>query len=125
MLTDSKAFSSFAVNNIQQAKTFYQDTLGLNVKDNPMGLIELHLKGGTTVLIYPKKDHVAATFTVLNFPVANLEETVDKLAEKGIVFEQYANLKTDKKGISRSEEGPTVAWFKDPSGNILAVMEEE
>jgi len=125
MLTNSKAFSSFAVKDIQQSKTFYEDTLGLKVKDNPMGLIELHIKGGTSVLVYPKPDHVPATFTVLNFPVEDVEKTVDELAKKGITFEQYPDLKTDKKGISRSAEGPTVAWFKDPSGNILAIMENE
>ena len=123
MLQSSKAFSSFAVNDIKQAKKFYQNLLGLTVKDNPMGLIELHIKGGNAVLLYPKADHVPATFTVLNFPVSDIEKTVDSLMVKGIVFEQYEQLKTDHKGISRNEHAPTIAWFKDPAGNILAVIE--
>lgn len=123
MLKNSKPFSSFSVDDITKAKTFYQKTLGLSVKDNPMGLIELHIEGGQPTIIYPKSNHVPATFTVLNFPVTEIEATVDGLIKKGVVFEQYEALQTDAKGISRSPHGPTHAWFKDPAGNILSVME--
>ena len=124
MLKQSKAFSSFSVNDIAKAKKFYHDILGLNVVDNPMGIIELHLENGNKIILYPKADHLPATFTVLNFPVNDLEATVDALIEKGISFEQYeGEIKTDKKGIFKSEgNGPNIAWFKDPSGNILSVM---
>lgn len=126
MLKQSKAFSSFSVNDIAKAKNFYHDLLGLDVVDNPMGIIELHLENGYKIILYPKPDHIPATFTVLNFPVKDLEATVDELTEKGISFEQYeGQIKTDKKGIFKSEgNGPNIAWFKDPSGNILSVMEE-
>lgn len=124
MLKQSKAFSSFSVNDIEKAKKFYHDILGLNVADNSMGIIELHLENGNKIILYPKPNHLPATFTVLNFPVNDLEATVDALIEKGISFEQYeGEIKTDKKGIFKSEgNGPDIAWFKDPSGNILSVM---
>ena len=122
----SKAFSGFSVNDLQKAKQFYQDILGLEVFDNPMGLIGLNLEGGHPVMIYPKPDHVPATFTVLNFPVKDIEEAVDELIKKGIVFEQYeGEIKTDEKGICRGDgRGPDIAWFKDPAGNILSIIEE-
>ncbi|RNL53211.1 VOC family protein [Pedobacter jejuensis] len=125
MLKNSKAFSSFAVNDIQKAKEFYQDTLGLKVVDNPMGLIELKVLDSSNILIYPKPNHEPATFTVLNFPVENINDVVDKLIEKGISFEQYDEeyLKTNEKGISSGTGGPSIAWFKDPSGNILSILE--
>ena len=88
MLTKSKAFSSFSVNNLQKAKAFYQEVLGLNVADNPMGVIELLIEGGNKILVYPKSHHMPATFTVLNFPVTNIEETVEELNKKGVMFEQ-------------------------------------
>lgn len=127
MLKQSKAFSGFSVNDIQKAKQFYSEILDLDVKDNPMGLIELNIKGGNRIIIYPKPNHVPATFTVLNFPVKNIEESVDELIKKGIKFEQYEEpIKTDKKGICRSGgKGPNIAWFKDPAGNILSVIEEK
>ncbi len=124
MLQKSKAFSGFSVDNIQKAKTFYRDTLGLTVKDNPMGLIELHIEGGNPIIVYRKSDHKPATFTVLNFPVEDIEVAVDALSIRGIVFEQYKELNTDEKGISHNE-GPLIAWFKDPAGNILSVLEIE
>ena len=125
MLRDSKAFSGFSVNDLQQAKKFYSEVLGLEVKDNPMGLIELHLEGGNRIIIYPKPNHEAATFTILNFPVDNIEKAVDELISKGIKFEQYeGEIKTDGKGICRNPQGPAIAWFKDPAGNILSVIEE-
>lgn len=127
MLKNSKAFSGFSVNDIPKAKKFYSEILGLEVKDNPMGLIELHIDGGNPIIIYPKPNHVAATFTILNFPVKNIDEAVDELINKGITFEQYEEpIKTDEKGICRSGgKGPNIAWFKDPAGNILSVIEEK
>ena len=122
MLQKSKAFSGFSVDDIEKAKTFYRDALGLNVKDNPMGLLELPIEGGNAISVYPKSDHVPATFTILNFPVEDIEQTVGALSEKGITFEQYKELNTDATGIARNE-GPLIAWFKDPAGNILSVIE--
>lgn len=122
MLQKSKAFGGFSVDDIDRARIFYQDILGLRVSLNPMGILELQIEGGHVVIIYPKPNHTPATFTVLNFPVENVEQTVDELIDKGIVFEQYKELQTDEKGVSRTQ-GPLVAWFKDPSGNILSVLE--
>ncbi len=123
MLKESKAFGSFSVDDLQKAKKFYGDVLQLHVADNPMGLIELHFGEDHKTLIYPKPGHQPATFTVLNFPVENIEKAVDELTGKGVVFEQYEYLHTDAKGISRNPDGPKVAWFKDPAGNILAVIQ--
>lgn len=123
MLDSSKAFSSFAVNNLQKAKQFYAETLGIKVKESKEGL-ELH-PGSTDVFIYPKADHTPATFTVLNFLVDDIEAAVDELKQKGVRFEHYeGEIKTDEKGIHRNG-GPTIAWFKDPAGNILSVIEKE
>jgi predicted enzyme related to lactoylglutathione lyase len=123
MFKDIKAFSGFSVNDTHKAKEFYGETLGLEVSETH-GLLKLHLAGGTKVLIYPKPNHTPATFTILNFPVANIEETVDQLTKRGVRFERYeGNLKTDNKGIFRGG-GPLIAWFKDPAGNILSVLEE-
>lgn len=124
MFGQTKAFSGFSVNDIKKAKAFYQNTLGLTVKDGPMGVLELHIEGNNPIIIYPKPDHVPATFTILNFPVPDIENAVDALIVKGVVFEQYeGNIKTDAKGISRGNGGPNIAWFKDPAGNILSVIE--
>ena len=123
MLTNSKAFSGFSVDDLQKAKKFYGDVLGLKVTDNPMGLLDLYTEGNNKILIYPKPNHEPATFTILNFPVDNIDKAVDELTAKGIVFEQYKELGTDAKGISRNPQGPMVAWFKDPAGNILSVLE--
>ncbi len=126
MFKNSKAFSGFSVNDLQKAKQFYSEVLGLEVTDNPMGLIELHIEGGNNIIIYPKPDHTPATFTILNFPVNNIDKTVDELIQKGVSFEKYeGQIKTDEKGICRSPEGPNVAWFKDPAGNILSVLESK
>ena len=123
MFKDTKAFSGFSVNDIPKAKKFYGQVLGLEVSE-AHGLLNLHLAGGTKVLVYPKPDHTPATFTILNFPVANIEEAVDKLTKSGVRFERYeGNLKTDEKGIFRGG-GPLIAWFKDPAGNTLSVLEE-
>jgi len=125
MFTHSKAFSSFSTDNIQKAKSFYADTLGLVVKDTSMGVLELHTDGNNPIILYPKPNHVPATFTVLNFPVANIDTAVDALIKKGITFEQYGGeIQTDAKGISRDNGGPAIAWFKDPAGNILSVMQQ-
>lgn len=125
MLENSKAFSGFAAADISKAKEFYGKTLGLKVTDDH-GLLTLHLAGGNNVLIYPKPDHVPATFTILNFPVKNVGAAVDELSGRGVVFEKYdgPEIKTDSKGIMRGN-GPTIAWFKDPAGNILSVLETE
>jgi len=124
MLKESKAFSGFSVNDIQKAKDFYGRTLGLQVSESH-GLLTLQLTGGNKVLIYPKVNHAPATFTVLNFPVENVDESVDELAKRGVRFEIYdeSDIKTDEKRIMRGN-GPTIAWFKDPAGNVLSVIEE-
>jgi catechol 2,3-dioxygenase-like lactoylglutathione lyase family enzyme len=123
MLKDTKAFSGFSVNDVQKAKEFYGQTLGLDVSESH-GLLELHIAGGTNILMYPKENHTPATFTILNFPVDNIEQTVDDLARRGVHFESYneGDLVTDEKGIFRGG-GPKIAWFKDPAGNILSVLE--
>ena len=125
MLKDSKAFSGFSVDNIDQARAFYGGTLGLEVVAGEMGTLELHLAGGTVVLIYPKPNHVPATFTILNFPVDDIEQAVDRLTRAGIRFEHYeeGGINTDEKGIFRGG-GPLIAWFKDPAGNVLSVLQE-
>ncbi len=125
MLQNSKAFSSFSVDDVKKAKEFYQEVLGLEVKDSPMGVIELVVSGSSNIVLYPKPNHVPATFTVLNFPVENIEQAVDDLKAKGVKFEIYnhESIKTDQKGISRGNGGPNIAWFRDPSGNILSVLE--
>jgi len=125
MFKDAKAFSTFSVNDLRKAKDFYGRVLGLEVSDMPEGLA-LRIAGGATIFIYPKPNHTPATFTILNFPVDDIKKAVDELTELGVVFEQYEEpIKTDEKGIHRGEEGPTIAWFKDPAGNILSVLEEK
>ncbi len=125
MLAESKAFSGFSVEDIRKAKEFYSRTLGLEVSESH-GLLKLHLAGGTTVLIYPKPNHAPATFTILNFPVDNVDKAVYELTKRGVRFEIYdePNLKTDERGVFRGG-GPIIAWFKDPAGNILSVLEEK
>jgi len=124
MLNPNKAFSSFSVNDIQKAKEFYGKKLGIEVSGGPEGTLVLNLASGTKALMYPKPNHQPATFTILNFPVDSVEKTVDELNQRGVQFEIYnePNLKTDARGISRGN-GPTIAWFKDPAGNILSVLE--
>lgn len=129
MFKDTRAFSSFSANDIEKAKKFYGETLGLQLNDEAMGGLELKISGGGSVFIYPKPDHEPATFTVLNFSVANIDTAVDQLKGLGVKFESYGGeIKTDDKGIFRGGEsgkGPNIAWFKDPAGNILAVVEEK
>lgn len=126
MLTYSNTFSSFSTDSLKEAKTFYSDILGLNVTEDEMGILSLELKDGSRTIIYPKGDqHQPATFTVLNFEVDNIDETVDQLTNSGVQFEQYSGqIETDEKGIVRGE-GPQIAWFKDPAGNILSIIESE
>jgi catechol 2,3-dioxygenase-like lactoylglutathione lyase family enzyme len=124
MLASSKAFSGFAVDDLPKARKFYEDTLGLKVSEE-MGLLVLHLAGDRNTIIYPKPDFTPATYTILNFPVANVEETVDELTSRGVRFEHYDGFEQDEKGIARGQDGPTIAWFTDPAGNILAVLEAE
>jgi predicted enzyme related to lactoylglutathione lyase len=122
-LGESKAFSGFAAPDTGKLKEFYGPILGLKVSEDH-GLLTLHLAGGNNVLIYPKADHVPATFTILNFPVGDVDRAVDELSKRGVRFEKYdgPEIKTDEKGIMRGN-GPTIAWFKDPAGNILSVLE--
>jgi catechol 2,3-dioxygenase-like lactoylglutathione lyase family enzyme len=122
-LKDSKAFSGFSVDDVAKAKAFYEGTLGLTVTEQN-GMLDLSLGGGAHVLAYPKgDDHVPATFTILNFPVADVAATVDELTAAGITFERYEGHGQDERGIAHNE-GPLIAWFKDPAGNILSVIAE-
>jgi catechol 2,3-dioxygenase-like lactoylglutathione lyase family enzyme len=124
MLNPKNAFTSFSVNDIQKAKEFYGKTLGFELSDGPEGTLVLPLAGGNKALMYPKPNHQPATFTVLNFPVPSVDKAVEELNGRGVRFEIYnePNLKTDERGIMRGN-GPTIAWFKDPAGNILSVLE--
>ena len=125
MFKDTKAFSSFSVDDIHKAEEFYGKKLGLKVTEyKNMGIINLHLAGGGQVMIYPKDNHKPATFTVLNFSVENVDKAVDELTKKGIKFEFYEGFDQDEKGIARNM-GPTIAWFCDPAGNILSVIDEK
>jgi catechol 2,3-dioxygenase-like lactoylglutathione lyase family enzyme len=121
MLGQSHAFSGFSSDDIARAKEFYGQTLGLEVTEEN-GMLTLHLAGGGNVLIYPKPNHEPASFTVLNFPVEDIGQVVDELTRAGIQFERYEGTNQDEKGIQRDEYGPAIAWFKDPAGNILAVL---
>ncbi|MFD0259841.1 VOC family protein [Kitasatospora indigofera] len=122
MFGRSKAFSGFAVDDIDKARSFYGETLGVDVTEAD-GLLRLHLGSGTDVLVYPKPEHTPATFTVLNFPVDDIEAAVDELGRRGVRFERYPGLEADERGTYR-EAGPDIAWFTDPAGNILSVIKE-
>jgi catechol 2,3-dioxygenase-like lactoylglutathione lyase family enzyme len=122
MFENTKAFSGFSVDDVPKAKQFYGETLGLRVSEEN-GLLWLHLAGDQGVLVYPKENHVPATFTILNFSVDDVDKAVDELASRGVRFERYEGFEQDEKGIMRAE-GPPIAWFKDPAGNILAVIQE-
>jgi len=124
MLADTRAFSGFSVDDVDRAEGFYGETLGLRTtKEN--GMLFLHLAGDRDTLVYPKADHEPATFTILNFSVADIEDAVDGLAERGVEFERYegAEIETDERGIFRGG-GPLIAWFKDPAGNVLSVIQD-
>jgi catechol 2,3-dioxygenase-like lactoylglutathione lyase family enzyme len=123
MFEQTRAFSGFAVDDVAAAKKFYGETLGIRVSEEH-DLLTLHIAGDRETLVYPKPEHTPASFTILNFPVEDIEKAVDELAERGVSFERYegTELETDEKGIFRGE-GPLIAWFKDPAGNILSVIQ--
>ena len=121
MLGDSKAFSGFAVDDLERARAFYEETLGLKTSEEN-GLMTLHLAGDRPTLVYPKPDHEPASYTVLNFPVEDIDAAVGALMERGVAFEIYEASGQDEKGIMR-EYGPPIAWFRDPAGNILSVIQ--
>lgn len=123
MLTDSRAFSGFSVDDTDKARAFYEDVLGLRV-ETANGMLTLHLGGGSDVLVYPKPDHQPATFTVLNFPVPDIETAVDELTARGVRFQRYEDPPTDERGIMRAG-GPLIAWFTDPAGNVFSVLQED
>jgi catechol 2,3-dioxygenase-like lactoylglutathione lyase family enzyme len=124
MLANSKAFSGFAVDDLERAREFYEGTLGLDVSDDG-GLVTLDLGGDRPTLVYPKPDFTPATYTILNFPVEDIDATVDELTSRGVRFERYEGFEQDEKGIWRGDDGPPIAWFTDPAGNIFAVLETE
>ena len=124
MFANTKAFSGFAVPDIDAARKFYGETLGLDVTDGPMDVISLNLAGDRPTLIYPKPDHEPANYTILNFPVEDVDAAVDELAARGVEFERYEGFDQDERGIARGD-GPDIAWFKDPAGNILAVLKQD
>ncbi len=123
MFTNTKAFSGFAVDDVPKAKKFYSETLGLRVSEE-YGMLWLHIAGEWDILVYPKSDHTPATFTILNFPVDDIDKAVDELAERGVRFERYEDSEQDEKGIHRGG-GPLIAWFKDPAGNVLSVIQQD
>jgi catechol 2,3-dioxygenase-like lactoylglutathione lyase family enzyme len=126
MFKAKAAFSGISVNDLEKAKEFYTKTLGLELKDDKMGL-QLHLPGGGTLFIYPKDNHEPATFTVLNFVVSDIDEAVDALTKEGVKFEKYEGFHQDEKGIARGKsanQGPDIAWFTDPAGNIISVLQD-
>jgi catechol 2,3-dioxygenase-like lactoylglutathione lyase family enzyme len=123
MFTETKAFSGFAVPDVEQAREFYEGTLGLNASvDND--LLILHLAGGRDTLVYPKPDHTPATYTILNFQVDDIDAAVDQLKQRRVQFERYEGFGQDDKEVSRDQGGPPIAWFTDPAGNILSVLED-
>lgn len=125
MFASSPAFSSFAVDDTAKARSFYADTLGLQVEDLGMGgLLGLRLAGGGQVMVYPKPDFAPSTYTVLSFPVADLDKAVDELVAAGVTMERYDGFDQDERGIARDSGGPAIAWFKDPAGNIFAVLDQ-
>ncbi len=126
MFEAKSAFSGFSVDDLSRARDFYTGKLGLELEDETMGLV-LRLPGGGTVFVYAKPDHVPATFTILNFAVDNIEAAVDELTDQGVRFERYEGVKADDRGIVRGKavnQGPDIAWFKDPAGNVLSVLED-
>jgi catechol 2,3-dioxygenase-like lactoylglutathione lyase family enzyme len=123
MFGSTKAFSGFSVDDIPAAKRFYGETLGLEVSE-ANGMLTLHILGGGEILVYPKPDHTPATFTILNFPVEDIDSAVDELTDRGVTFQRYGDSQQDERGIYRGF-GPPIAWFTDPAGNILAVLQQE
>lgn len=123
MFANTEAFSGFAVPDLKEAEEFYGETLGIDLTKGDMGDLTLNLTGGRDTFIYEKPDFVPATYTILNFVVDDVDETVEELTKKGIGFERYDEFDQDEKGIARGDQGPPIAWFKDPAGNILSVLE--
>jgi predicted enzyme related to lactoylglutathione lyase len=126
MFQSTKAFSGFSVDDLGKAKQFYGETLGIEVTEEPPhGLLTLRIAGDRPILIYPKDDHQPASYTILNFPVDDIEAAVDELSGRGVSFEHYegTGMDTDEKGNFR-QGGPLIAWFKDPAGNVLSVIEQ-
>jgi predicted enzyme related to lactoylglutathione lyase len=121
MFGDTPAFSGFAVDDVEAARTFYGETLGLDVTDGPMGVLNVRLAGGASVMIYPKPDFTPATYTILNFQVDDVDAAVDELTSRGIEMQRYDGFDQDDKGIMRGN-GPDIAWFTDPAGNVVAVL---
>ena len=121
MFANTPAFNGFAVDDLEAARKFYGETLGLNVTDGPMGVLTLELAGDRPTMIYPKPDFTPATYTILNFQVDDVDAAVDDLAARGVEMERYEGFDQDEKGIAR-DQGPTIAWFKDPAGNVLSVL---
>lgn len=122
MFRKTKAFSGFSVDDIPEARKFYEETLGLDVTEE-YGMLTLHIHEAGDIMIYPREDHSPATYTILNFPVEDVDRAVDQLSERGVTFERYEGFAQDEKGIARGDEGPAIAWFTDPAGNILSVLE--
>ena len=123
MLKDSHGFAGFSVDDIQRAKQFYGDVLGLPVDENEMGILDIQIGGGSHAIAYPKPNHQPATFTILNFPVDDIDAAVDALTERGVRFERYDGMEQDDRGVMRAG-GPYIAWFTDPAGNVLSVIQE-
>ena len=123
MFSDTEAFSGFAVDDVAKAKEFYGGTLGLRVSE-AYGMLRLHIAGSRDILVYPKPNHTPATYTILNFPVDDIDRAVDELTARGVRFERYDGIGTDERGIARGQ-GPDIAWFTDPAGNVLAVLQEK
>jgi catechol 2,3-dioxygenase-like lactoylglutathione lyase family enzyme len=126
MFANTKAYSGFAVDDVEKAREFYGDTLGLktSVVSEDHGLLSLDLAGDRATLVYERADHTPATYTILNFPVDDIDKAVDELAARGVRFERYDGFEQDEKGVARGE-GPYIAWFKDPAGNVLSVLQEK
>ena len=125
MFKDTKAFSGFAVDDLDRAREFYAETLGIRTTTEDMGFLTLHIAGDRPTLVYPKPDYTPATYTILNFPVDDIDAAVGELSSRGVEFLRYDDFEQDEHGISREEGGPPIAWFTDPAGNILAVLETD
>ena len=128
MLTTSHGFSGFSVTDVDESRRFYQDVLGLEVSTNEMGILDIALPaGGAHVLVYPKDDHVPAVFTILNFAVDDIDRAIDELEAAGVSLERYEGMPQDERGVMRGKaagQGPDIAWFLDPSGNILSILSD-
>ncbi|MGA5063847.1 VOC family protein [Streptomyces exfoliatus] len=127
MFGETPAFSGFSVDDLDAARRFYGETLGLKAEldgEGEMRMLSLTLAGGARIFVYPKDDHAPATFTILNFEVDDIERAVDELTGRGVTLERYADFEADDKGVVRVEGGPAIAWFKDPAGNVLSVLQE-